>query len=58
MKLSRRASSKQVSEPAPLSTSRTLFWRAPDALDYSLTQAQLWLADVMYDPEAGKQPDR
>jgi len=28
-----------------------LFWRALDALDYWLTQAQLWLADAMCGPE-------
>ena len=28
-----------------------LFWRALDALDYWLTQAQLWLADAVCRPE-------
>jgi hypothetical protein len=31
-----------------------LFWRVVDALDYWLTQAQLWLADAVSEPE----PDR
>ena len=28
-----------------------LFWRTLDALDYWLTQAQLWLVDVVCGPE-------
>jgi hypothetical protein len=28
-----------------------LFWRVLDAVDYRVTQARLWLAEAVYDPE-------
>jgi hypothetical protein len=28
-----------------------LFWRALDAVDYSLTLAMLWTVDALYDPD-------
>jgi hypothetical protein len=35
-----------------------LFWRLLDVLDYWVTQAQLWLADTVCDPEPETGADR
>jgi hypothetical protein len=47
----RRIAPHRRRRSALLALGRT-FWRVLDDLDYRLTQARLWLVDVVYGPEA------